>query len=277
MSFMLFGMSGDEPAVYDVDAQAYFSAVVAAGDALTTPQKVAVNTFVLSQKNGANGAWSRCPYIWPKLGTSLLGAAVALKGNQPLTLSCGYSSARGLQFDGVAQYADCGLVPAAMGLTVLNQSISAYLANMSTVGATQRVPCGCLDGADQQMRFVPNYGMSGVSQSVMSGSSSGAISVAAPGNLNGWWCSNRTATKLSLVMGNSIIGFSTLGTNAASVGAVPTVSNVNIGCESDVGVRDNFTLCDARFFHVGFGMSDAQLLQLYLDVQTLQTSLGRQV
>ncbi|MFZ4799626.1 MAG: hypothetical protein ACOYMA_19180, partial [Bacteroidia bacterium] len=65
------------PVVYDADAVLYFNRIIAAGGTLSTIQKNAVNTMVLTFKT--TDAWSKTLAFYPFLGLSAATCAINLK------------------------------------------------------------------------------------------------------------------------------------------------------------------------------------------------------
>lgn len=268
---ILSQMQYSEPAGYDTDAQAFFTAVEGGGDTLTDTEKDAVNTLVVTMKS--DGTWSNMQIIYPMVG----GTASSMKWNlvDPRDLDAAYRitwngtwtySADGVQGAGTSnsQYGDTHYLPntnsSGDGL-----HMSMYV-NAGTADAGYSL--GSNDGADGngEYQIVSGYG----NNTLYTRQGGDQILYSGATMPNGFFSSNGTSSDLRLFR------------NGTSVAYSSTTSRV-IGNDQSfyIGNRGgNVTQPkDDRYAFISFGLAMSSTLHgdLYTAVQAFQTSLSRQV
>lgn len=258
------------PVVYDTDAVAYFDRVnFNQGFELSTPQKNAVNTLVLSFKS--TGAWTKTLAIYPFLGANAATNALNLKS----------TSYNGTFFGGWL-FQDAGVKPngtnAYFNTTLRGypeftdpqkMSMSTYINEYSEY---PRVQMGAIAGNNTVNYIAP----------LVDSSTSGRYCVA---RLNGLGIPIITqATPLKGFLGvnrNSTANFqyykdNTENTIVATAEAGGYLFPIIMGAFGSYGgTIGNFDTARIAFGHLGNGLTSAEMLTLQSAVNTYTLALGR--
>jgi hypothetical protein len=257
----VMGGGGGGGSAFDVDAQAFFDRVTAAGGTLTTTEKNATNQLVLDMK--ANETWTSMLAIYPMVGASAAACAQNLKSASfTTTFSSGWTfTSSGITPNGTSAFADTGLNQAT-NLTNTNLHCS-YYANG-----------GAFTGGDGSI------GLTGSSTFLLLRAS--AIYY------------NQCDGDFGTVYGVSNFGFY-LGTranlsqrigyfngsqvNVSGSGSGNATSNLNyyFGALNNSGVAGFFSSVRTAFATIGTNLTSTQNANLYTSIQAFQTTLSRQV
>jgi len=258
----------------DTDAQAF---ITAAGITNTTQQS-AINRLVNTLKN--NNLWTKMKAIYPFIGGNATSHSYNLINPSVygLSFSGGWThSSTGALSNGTTGYANTNLNLATSGLVNTNFSHSSYI--RGNVAKTS--PIGYLGG---------------VYSPVLMGSwFDSFVILSTPTNTSiSTWMANTggeglqgTVTELKgLVLGNrpSSSTVFTLHKNGTRINTSASFSvrnfpsiNYYIGATNWNGTANYFDNKEISFYHIGTGLSDAEVTNLYNTIQQFQTDLGRQV
>jgi hypothetical protein len=258
-------MGFDKAGFGDPDALAFFARVTAAGGSLTTTEKAAVNTLVVTMK--ADGTWTLMKAIYPMVGASAAACAQNLKSSSFTgTFTSGWTFAStGVTPNGTSAYMDTGLNISTQ-LTLNTNNASAYyrtnVAKSSSSGAYVSINNCFYFG----VRFTGNV--------LYAGSQQEGTSLLTGANLDstGFYQLNRDAVNsVKLFKNNTTFASST----ASNTGALPNfnflVSALNGSSISDYDSKQ------CAFASVGDGLTDTQASNFYTAVQAFQTTLSRNV
>ena len=252
---------------FDADAQAYFSRVTTAGGTLTTTEQNAVNQLVLDMK--ANGTWTPMKAIYPMVGSSAAACAQNLKSSSFTgTFTSGWTFAStGATPNGSSAYMDTFFVPST-NLTQNSTHLSCYL-NTNNVGGVNALTMGAL--------------FSGTLDSILLNQESLTLNTR---NLNALISSVQSTRLGFAITSKTSATITTLyknGTSVASGNSGGLLSNVIykifLGCLNNTGNANPGSFSNNRiaFNSIGDGLTDAQASAFYTNVQTFQTTIGRQV
>ena len=256
--------------VYDADAAAFFTAA----SITDTTQKSAVNQLVLDLKSA--NIWTKMRALYPVVGGVASAHAVNLKtpGTYNLSFATGWThSSTGMTPNG-ATYANTNLIPSSV-LTLNNTHLS-YYSRTNRVVSEQEIGSG-----DNRTNF-PTLVLECCSSSPRYGvyfSYNGNTLIDSPkGNSSnndgrGFYIGSRTTSTSAKFIKNGII----LGTNTTtSLGVQPNYS-IFIGAQNYLGSLYVPTLKQCAFASIGDGLTDTDATNFYNAIQTMQTTLGRQV
>jgi hypothetical protein len=264
-------------ASFDVDAQAFFDRVTAAGGTLTTTEKNATNQLVLDMKSA--GIWSSMKAVYPMVGASAAACAQNLKSSSFTgTFSSGWTFAStGVTPNGTSAYMDTTLIPNTSLL--VNSTHLSYYSRTNNGGTTTNSEMGATSSAT----FLPLiqlliYGNDGTGNNKFLAqaydyTAGTQISISGTNSL-GFFTASRTAINLlKAYKNNSTIGSAT--TNQTQT-TMPT-NNLYLGGFNDKGVAKQFSNRECAFASIGDGLTDTQASNFYTAVQAFQTTLARQV
>jgi len=140
----------------DVDAKSYINTIVAAGATVTSVQKKAINTFILSEK--AASRWSSYKrFFFPVWGIAAANAVDIITRasgtfNGTVTHSSGY-----IKGNGTTGYFDTGISNSGVGMTVNGGSVSVLIYTADT-RTDSREYIGATDGANRRGNILQTSG-----------------------------------------------------------------------------------------------------------------------
>jgi hypothetical protein len=244
---------------YDADAQAFFDRVTAAGGSLTTTEKDATNTLVITMK--ADGTWTPMLAIYPMVGASAAACAQNLKSSSfTTTFSSGWTFASsGITPNGTSAFADTGLNQST-NLTDTNLHCSYYANGGSFTGSDGSI------GISTSQTFLllrPS--------AIYFNQCDADYSIYATSNF-GFYCGSRSSSssRIGYFNGTSVLT-STFGVNSTSS------LNYYFGAANNAGIAAFFSSLKTAFVTIGTGLTGTQNANLYTAVQAFQTTLSRQV
>lgn len=247
--------------VSDADAQAYINRVYTAGGTLTNTEANAVNQLVIDMK--AAGIWTAMKAVYPMVGASAAACAQNLKSSSFTgTFSSGWTFAStGVTGNGTSTYMDSGLLPSTQ-LSLNSGHLSYYSRTNNSFDAAE---IGSAQGGSQQTQIIINF--SGVSYDSVNNSPAGT---ARTWNTDGCFIVSRTASNLYKSYRNS----TTIATYSTASGTLPN-QNIYVGGRNGGSLIPTNREC--AFASIGDGLTDTQATALYNAVQTMNTTLSRQV
>jgi hypothetical protein len=254
----------------DVDAQAFYDRVTAAGGTLTTTEKDAVNVLVLSLKT--NSLWTLMKVIYPMVGASAAACAQNLKSSSFTgTFTSGWT------------FASAGVTPngtsAFFNTNFNNQSnwTSTSNGSMGFISETNQSGTVCDMGSGAN---ISNGANSTTIYANFSGTFYGGMNctVVTPGSVNTSSIGFFVATRLTTTAYNLYKrGSSTINlTTTDSIGTNPN-SNIYLGAGNDSATNQAQSFSNKRynFCFLGDGLTQAQVDTYYSILQTFNTSLSR--
>ena len=255
------------PVVYDVNAQYYFDRVTAASGTLTTPEKNAINTLVLSLK--ASDAWTKTLALYPFLGTTAATNALNLKtNNYDGTFYGGWLfQSTGVKPNGTNAYFNTTIrgYPELVNekyismSTYVNEFIETPRAQMGAIGANNTINM-----------IAPKVDSATLGRYVATGNNTSTMVTDATAIKGFLGVSRISLTDFRYYKGN----VETLSTLAAGLGGYiyPIVMGAFGGY---AGVIGNFDNARIAFGHLGNGLTSAEMLSLQSAVNTYTLALGR--
>jgi hypothetical protein len=257
----------------DVDAQAFFNRVTAAGGTLTATERTAVNDLVISMK--ATGTWTGMKAIYPMVGGSAAACAQNLKSSSFTgTFSSGWTfSSLGITPNGISAFLNTNFIPSSQSINN-NTHMSFY--SRSNI-QEPKTDMGIFKAADVRWSMEANYYSAGVSYGFASDQYNYSTGRASGANTNsqGFYLGTRTnSTTHKGFKNNTQLGT----TNTGASGNITNIdANIYIGGTNAVGQPALYSSKQFAFASIGDGLTDTQASDLYNSVQTFQTTLGRQV
>lgn len=241
----------------DVDAQAYFDRVTAAGGTLTTTEKDAIYVLVLSLKT--NSLWTLMKVIYPMVGSSAAACAQNLKSSSfTATFSNCTFSGTGVTYGAAGQI----LVP--LDLNTMNSindiSYGYYCRNDIESGGS----FGWGVNSNINNEFWIEYTGGTIYGYLFDGANDGGIA----GDSRGLNSISRIASNIKYIQKNSTINTYTSISSGSLLSRNFYFGRGHQGYETG---REN------AFGFIGNGLTSTNLTNLYTAVQTFQTSLSRQV
>jgi len=257
---------------YDVDAQAFFDRVIAAGGTLTTTEKNATNSLVLGLKS--NSIWSPMKAIYLMIGGTSNSCAQNLTSTSYVgTFSSGWSFAStGATPSGTNCFMYTQLNPNSAFSDANSSCFSYYSRTNNTFSGTE---CGCqtnISSPTDRVALSAYYG--GSSYFDQNNFTNGRLSFTTS-NTAGMFVMSRTSSKIQKGYKNGTQQGSTNTNTQTSPlpNANYTVGSLNF----NDGVNWNGTNRECAFAHLSDGLTDTQIANLYTVVQAFQTTLSRQV
>lgn len=249
---------------YDADALAFFTAA----SITDTTQKSAVNQLVLDLKS--YNIWTKCLALYPIVGGGAGSHAVNLKtpGTYNLTFATGMThSSTGMVSNGTTGYANTQFNPSTQS-TLNNTHLSFY---SRTNVENSSIDAGNSNGSGTQWLLATRFtGVGAISDQY--NSTTGRITNANT-NSQGFYIQSRTASNVHKLFKNN----SQLGTT--NTGASGSLLNLNLTllCSNQNGTPISYSTRECAFASIGDGLTDAEAANFYTAVQTMQTTLSRQV
>jgi hypothetical protein len=257
----------------DPDAVAFLTAAGITDPTITS----GICTLVTSMK--ANGTWAKMSAIYPFVGSTASQQKWNLKDPRDLNAAYRLSfvggwthSANGALPNGVNSYADTFL---AGNVNAQNSSHLSYYSRSNTAGGAgvYIVEMGLLkllpSGISNALVIKRDNISAGVINSATLTTSTTALT-----NTQGFYLANRNTSILQTLWKNGVIVNS-----SADASVAPSSLNNWIGGRNspdNIGAI-NFTDRQCAFATIGAGLSNAEAATLYTDIQTMQTTLSRQV
>jgi len=260
----------------DSDAQAFLTAAAITDTTISN----AINALVVSMK--ADGIWTKMDALYPFVGGSSSSHAVNLKnpGTFNLTFNGTWThSVTGGKPNGTDGYADTGYIPR-VNLTQFSSAIGLYSRDNPTLTASEyRVMMGVQKaGIDTALVYY-------------NASSTDRLFGAAGSNTNSGFNEGvlenpKTSYNRLLVVsrtGASVIKMFRNGSQISTTNTTTTAEDnpetykVYLGAQNVDGTASYFSNIEFAFAFMGDGLADAEVANLATAVNTLQTTLGRNV
>ena len=255
-------------ATVDIDAQAYFDRVTAAGGTLTTTEKDAVNVLVLSLK--LNSLWTLMKVIYPMVGSSAAACSQNLKSSSFTgTFSSGWTfSSAGITPNGSSTFMNTNFNNQGNWTTTSNGSMGIISATNQTTAVCDMGSSANIGGGSMSSTIYPSYG----------GTYYGGINCTSvvPGVANsntvGFFVTSRTTSSAYSIhkRGSSTINLTTND----PVGTNPNM-NIYLGAGNQSGTAILFSLKQYTFCFIADGLTQAQVDTYWNILQTFNTSLSR--
>jgi hypothetical protein len=260
------GLIGSSNFGFDIDAQAFFDRVTAAGGTLSATEQSAVNTLVIQMK--ADGIWTKMKAVYPMVGASAAACAQNLKSSSFTgTFNGGWTfSSNGVTPNGVNAYFNTNFNT--NNLSVSDNSFSLYLRTIAVVGVYP------VDLGVFSTNFVDRYGINylsgdGTSYFDIYNRSSFANTNVGVGMIQ---YSRTSSSLVKIIYKNSYTFTSTNSTQTLqNPNNILYLSALNAGSISNYSNRQN------AFASLGEGLTDQNTTDFYIAVQAFQTTLSRQV
>lgn len=255
---------------YDSDAQAYFNAVSTAGVTLNSTQKDAFNTFVLACKSAS--IWTKFYALYPFIGATA--ATHAINAKSPGTYNITWSgtvahSSNGVTGDGSTGYGDTGFSGVSSSKSIFSVSASFYSRTVSSNG--NYIEFGAYSSDTKS--FNGGCGRTGSNRYFDASSGGGGwVSSFSSDDSSGHFIGSRESSSYQAIYRNGVLKDSDSNT-ISGTSAYPNY-NVHFLRLNPHGYYSNRQI---SFFHFGDGLTSSECSSLYTAVQTLQTSLGRNV
>ena len=256
-------IQGQSASSFDGDAQAYFDRVTAAGGTLSETEKNAVNTLTVSLKSA--GLWTLMQAIYPMVGSSAAACAQNLKSSSFTgTFSSGWTFAStGATPNGTNAFMETNFTPNVHS-SLNNAHLSYY--SRSQVTGTNGVDIGSTGGSG--LEFYMAYNAFG---GTYIGMHSAFINVTSLPTTTKMFISSRlTSTEVKVYYAGSL--YQTI--TSASVN-LNTYSVYLASLHSSATVYYSSRQC--AFASIGDGLTNTQAADFYTAVQTMQTSLSREI
>jgi hypothetical protein len=254
----------------DPDSAAYFARVTAAGGTLSATEQTAVNTLVVQMK--ADGTWTPMKAIYPMVGASAAACAQNLKSSSFTgSFSTGWTfSSTGATPNGTSAYFDTNFNQSG-NLTASNNHISVYSrtdANGSLSYNTQ--DCGITNNVSYSFQVLISRG-----QNLATSELGSQIVQVSNTDSRGYFLGTSTSSTSAKLYKNG----STIGSSTTSQTRAMFANNIYFGAsnESTSNLPVWFSPRQNAFASIGDGLDDTQAASLYTCVQTMNTTLSRNV
>jgi hypothetical protein len=255
---------------FDADALAFFNAAVITDGT----QKNAVNTFVVAAKN--NGYWSKLQVVLPFVGGTATKHAYDLKSATSKVTWTGslVHDANGTEADVVAAPSTAtgyGIIAFGMNnLTTNSHSMHFYRRDNADYGNQWVMGTSSATGDNYYIMQTRNSN----EHKAYSGDSTNSLISVTGTDSRGLFSMSRTANNVfKLFRNGSQIGTTNTATNSKS----NLTQNFGLfGHVQDGSINQN-TPAKCGFAAIADGLSDAEISNLYTDVQAMQTTLSRNV
>jgi hypothetical protein len=255
--------SGGGGSAFDVDAQAFFTRVETAGGTLSETEKNATNQLVLDMKSA--GIWSSMKAVYPMVGSSAAACAQNLKSSSFTgTFSSGFTFAStGVTPNGTSAFMNTNyLLGSANGFSFNNMHFSHYSRTNSTSGTQVDMGAGLGVGTFNNLyQYISgNYGGTLMSKQ---------LDVATANSL-GFLIKTATSTINAKLYKNGSLTLTDTATQTAT-------TDINVNCSIFAQNIQQFSTRECAFASIGDGLTDTQAASLYTCVQTMNTTLSRNV
>ena len=254
----------------DADALAFLTAAGITDPTITS----AICTLVTSMK--ANGTWAKCNAIYPFVGGTSFTTKFNLKSPSTFELTFGGGwtfASTGITPNGINGYSETFLKPSAV-LSANSGHLSYYSRTNSAV--LNELPMGVTNavGTSQFTLVVRRTDNSNSFRATESGSATGSINSTSTDSRGLTLGSITSATSRKIYKNGTL-----LNTNSSNITWSRLNGNIFIGAVNifDQVTAGFYTNKECAFASIGAGLTDAEAATLYTDVQSFQTTLGRQV
>jgi len=255
------------------EAVTFIDAVETAGGSLTDTEKVAIDLYVRDAQDNANAWWNDLLAFWPFVGSSVAAHAINLKtpGTFDITFVntiAGDHVANGWTPNGTNAYGRTGVIPSTD--TILNDVALIYYSR--TNNSTSSIQIGCATVSPTQVLQARIRGVDDKYLFHSYNNVGGGFVVAGATDSSG----GMTYSRLSATDSKAYRNGSQVATIGTSGGIRPT-HEIYLGGRNNAGTADNFDDKQLAGAGVTNGLTAAQVLAEYTALQTLNTSLSRQV
>lgn len=258
-----------------IDANA--AAFIAAAGITDPTQQTAINTLVISAK--ADGWWDKCIAIYPFVGGTATSHKFNLKDPQDTDAAFRLTffnsptqNSNGVTWNGTTTYANTYILPSA-NLVTDDLHVSVYSrTNVSEQGYEYGAITSATSRINAHLRFTDGnfYGD-------MYSATTGRNAVA-NSDSRGHFIDTRTASNNHVAYRNG----SQITSNTTNIAASVPTCGIYLGNAQDCSVPPNpatglYSSKNIAFFTIGSSLNATEAANMYTDIQTFQTTLGRQV
>ena len=248
----------------DADWLAYYNRVITAGGSLTTTEQNATKQLVADLK--ANSLWTPMKAIYPMVGASAAACAQNLKSSSFTgTFSSGWTFAStGVTPNGSSAYCDTGFNP-----SLHNSANSSHMSYYSrTLISQAAIDMGCYGtGFTNPNQLAISFGGA---TSYYNSNCTADTQVRQTTNSQGFFlAARRSAT--------DVLGQRNATQSTGSQAEFRNNVNIVFGAVSAGGTIAYYSTKQTAFASIGDGLTDTQATALYNAVQTMNTTLSRQV
>jgi hypothetical protein len=253
------GLIGSSNFGFDVDAQAFFDRVTAAGGTLSSSEKLAIDTLVKQMK--LDGIWTKMKAIYPMVGASAAACAQNLKSSSFTgTFNGGWTFAStGVLPNGSTGYMNTGLIPN-VDLQQNSSHLSVYIRGTNT---DNQIYIGGRGTSITILNYILNFGFIAINN----GDTPTTIDRG-----QGLYINSRTSSTNLLRVKNGVVG-NTLTVTSTGLHERP----LWLGAYNN----DNSILFPSKnenaFASIGDGLDATEASNFYTAVQAFQTTLFRNV
>jgi hypothetical protein len=255
----------------DPDALAFFARVTTAGGTLSATEQTAILTLVKQMK--LDGIWTKMKAIYPMVGASAAACAQNLKSSSFTgTFNGGWTFASThIVGNGTNAFMDTTIIPTLS--ENLDWSMGVYM-RTNTGGGSNSGFGIAIGSTNNLVRYYigPRWtGFSNVSNFTI-GQGANEINAAGP-NAAGLFHGSRTANNAISSRRNN----TSLGSNTTLMTAVATDKSIYVGGSNNNGFL-GFPINDQmNFVYFGSGLTNGEMDNFYSAIQTMNTTLSRQV
>jgi hypothetical protein len=258
-------IGSEEVRDFDIDAQAFFDRVTAAGGTLSNTEKFAIDTLVRQMK--LDGIWTKMKAIYPMVGASAAACAQNLKSSSFTgTFNGGVTYAStGVKSNGTSGWMNTSLTPSTH-LSLNNTHISVYIRDNS---ASNNPAIANTDSAlgINELSIYPRYGNNDVYTRINAASSPITTSTNSQGMHIG---SRIVSTQIKYYKNNTSFSLNN-NSNSLTTGTMPLLAFRYIG-----NIITYYS-GECAFASIGDGLTDTESSNFYTAVQAFQTTLSREV
>lgn len=258
------GLIGSQQFAFDADAVLYFERIENNGGTLSGLEKQAVNQLIFDLKQ--YGIWNTISAAYPMIGSSSIAFAQNLKSASFTgSFSSGGSfTSNGFVTNGVSTM-NTNFVPSNESIGVNNLCISGY--TNSNIASETKYLIGASDGSNETA-ILPIYNntfQGYINESIYNGSVGNVVS-------KGYYIAQKNNTNNILLYKDN-----TKLLSASNTSTTKTPVSIHLGGRNLNGTVYNITSCDIQFAHIGSGLTDTEVSNLYTAVQSFQTALNRNI
>jgi hypothetical protein len=263
------GLIGGENFGIDVDAQAFFDRVTAAGGTLSATEKTAVETLVRQMK--ADGTWTLMKAIYPMVGASAAACAQNLKSSSFTgTFSSGWTFAStGVTPNGTSAFFDTGL-NTSTNLTKTSSHLSLYVRTNVSQNSYDFANASNAGQITDPTYLITRYASSG-NAAIGIADQSYATQITSTDS-RGFWCGGTNGSVTQNFYKNGTL----VRTGVQGLGNFAN-NNIYLGASNGGGAASFFSSKQYALASIGDGLTDQNASDFYTAVQAFQTTLSRNV